>query len=123
MVGKGAKERGNREGEERKWKPGMKGKGSGVKRVQWVRLTVDGGGGSSADMKSAPGRSQTSVKGLYQARNACHIKGPQMSELWGSKGLRGKLTCKLSRPAKCRYDYNFKVDMTTTYSKFRTSKS
>lgn len=42
--------------EERIWKPGMRGKRSGVKRVQWVRLTVDGGGGSSVDLKTAPGQ-------------------------------------------------------------------
>lgn len=55
MVGKGAKEResGRRREKVEAWDER---KGERVKRVQWIRLTVDGGGGSSADLKSAPGQ-------------------------------------------------------------------
>lgn len=47
---------------------------------------------------------QTSVKGLLLARSARLIKGSHRSELWGSKGLSGKLICKLTRSPYYRND-------------------
>jgi hypothetical protein len=106
LMGKGEKKEGSRKEEREKvegWNSGRKKRG-GVKRIQSVRVTVDVAQESTAVRDQHQVKRQTSVKGLHLARSARLIKISHRSELWGPKGLSGKLICKLTRPPYYRND-------------------
>lgn len=80
-------------------------KGGGVKRVQWVRVTIDVAQESTGVRDQHQVKRQKSIKRLHLTRSACLIKGSHRSELWASQGLSGKFICKLTRPPYYRYEF------------------